>query len=313
MITKAVKDGDEWVVTGTKNWISNLGIADFYIVFAKTDPSAGALARHQRLRGRGRPPRVLRRQGRAQARHQGLAHRPADLRRRPDSGSNLIGSRGQGHERRARHARPLAPRRRRPGRRHRPGRDRPRRRLRQRAQAVRPGDLRVPGHPVQARRHGDAHGGRARAALPRLGEDRPPRARRRQVLGDGEAVRVRHGDGGVRRGRPGARRLRLRQRVPGRALHARRQDHADLRGHQRDPASRDRQRSASGSLGRHASRWPTGRSDRLHHGALPRGRARPSTVSSCRACRRCGLAAAVARRCWRSSSSAARSRRSRSG
>ena len=40
MITKAVKDGDEWVVTGTKNWISNLGIADFYIVFAKTDPTA---------------------------------------------------------------------------------------------------------------------------------------------------------------------------------------------------------------------------------------------------------------------------------
>ena len=44
MITKAVKDGDEWVVTGTKNWISNLGIADFYIVFAKTDPSAPARA-----------------------------------------------------------------------------------------------------------------------------------------------------------------------------------------------------------------------------------------------------------------------------
>src|SRR6201988_1736292 len=41
MITRAVKDGDEWIVTGTKNWISNLGIADFYIVFAKTDPSAG--------------------------------------------------------------------------------------------------------------------------------------------------------------------------------------------------------------------------------------------------------------------------------
>jgi alkylation response protein AidB-like acyl-CoA dehydrogenase len=40
MITRAVKDGDEWVITGTKNWISNLGIADFYIVFAKTDPSA---------------------------------------------------------------------------------------------------------------------------------------------------------------------------------------------------------------------------------------------------------------------------------
>ena len=25
-------DGDEWVINGTKNWITNLGIADFYIV-----------------------------------------------------------------------------------------------------------------------------------------------------------------------------------------------------------------------------------------------------------------------------------------
>lgn len=41
MITKAVRDGDEWVINGTKNWISNLGIADFYIVFAVTDPTAG--------------------------------------------------------------------------------------------------------------------------------------------------------------------------------------------------------------------------------------------------------------------------------
>jgi alkylation response protein AidB-like acyl-CoA dehydrogenase len=41
MITRAVRDGDEWVVNGTKNWITNLGIADFYVVFARTDPSAG--------------------------------------------------------------------------------------------------------------------------------------------------------------------------------------------------------------------------------------------------------------------------------
>src|ERR671927_931569 len=40
MITKAVRDGDEWVITGTKNWITNLGVADFYVVFAKTDRSA---------------------------------------------------------------------------------------------------------------------------------------------------------------------------------------------------------------------------------------------------------------------------------
>jgi alkylation response protein AidB-like acyl-CoA dehydrogenase len=41
MLTKAVQDGDEWVIDGTKNWITNLGIADFYVVFAVTDPGAG--------------------------------------------------------------------------------------------------------------------------------------------------------------------------------------------------------------------------------------------------------------------------------
>ncbi len=36
MITSARRDGDEWVINGTKNWITNLGIADFYVVFAVT-------------------------------------------------------------------------------------------------------------------------------------------------------------------------------------------------------------------------------------------------------------------------------------
>jgi alkylation response protein AidB-like acyl-CoA dehydrogenase len=40
MRTRAVRDGDEWVIEGTKNWITNLGIADFYICFAVTDPDA---------------------------------------------------------------------------------------------------------------------------------------------------------------------------------------------------------------------------------------------------------------------------------
>ena len=59
---------------------------------------------------------------------------------------------------------------------------------------------------------------------------------------DGQAVRLRHRDGRDRRGRAGPRRLRLRHRVPGRAHDARREDHPDLRGHQRDPAPRDRPR-----------------------------------------------------------------------
>ena len=41
MRTRAVRDGEEWVIDGTKNWITNLGIADFYICFAVTDPDAG--------------------------------------------------------------------------------------------------------------------------------------------------------------------------------------------------------------------------------------------------------------------------------
>jgi alkylation response protein AidB-like acyl-CoA dehydrogenase len=40
MRTRATQDGDEWVIDGTKNWITNLGIADFYVVFAVTDPQA---------------------------------------------------------------------------------------------------------------------------------------------------------------------------------------------------------------------------------------------------------------------------------
>jgi acyl-CoA dehydrogenase len=37
MKTTAVQDGDEWIINGTKNWITNLGVADFYVVFAVTD------------------------------------------------------------------------------------------------------------------------------------------------------------------------------------------------------------------------------------------------------------------------------------
>jgi alkylation response protein AidB-like acyl-CoA dehydrogenase len=37
MRTNAVLDGDEWVINGSKNWITNSGVADFYVVFAVTD------------------------------------------------------------------------------------------------------------------------------------------------------------------------------------------------------------------------------------------------------------------------------------
>jgi len=41
MRTRAVRDGDDYVLTGSKYWITNAGISDVYVVFAKTDPDAG--------------------------------------------------------------------------------------------------------------------------------------------------------------------------------------------------------------------------------------------------------------------------------
>ncbi len=42
MRTKAVRDGDEYVLNGGKRFISNAGVATVYTVLAKTDPGAGA-------------------------------------------------------------------------------------------------------------------------------------------------------------------------------------------------------------------------------------------------------------------------------
>ncbi len=42
MRTRAVRDGDTWVLNGTKCWISGAGVSTFYLVMAVTDPSAGS-------------------------------------------------------------------------------------------------------------------------------------------------------------------------------------------------------------------------------------------------------------------------------
>jgi len=41
LATTARRDGAHWVLDGAKTWISNGGIADFYVVFAKSDAAAG--------------------------------------------------------------------------------------------------------------------------------------------------------------------------------------------------------------------------------------------------------------------------------
>jgi len=42
MKTKAVKNGNDWIISGSKKWISNAGFSDFYTVLAQTDPALGA-------------------------------------------------------------------------------------------------------------------------------------------------------------------------------------------------------------------------------------------------------------------------------
>ena len=42
MKTRAIKNGDGWVLNGSKKWISHAGISDFYTVLASTDPEKGS-------------------------------------------------------------------------------------------------------------------------------------------------------------------------------------------------------------------------------------------------------------------------------
>jgi alkylation response protein AidB-like acyl-CoA dehydrogenase len=41
MTTRAVKDGDDYILNGTKQWITNGGVAEVYTVFAVTNPDKG--------------------------------------------------------------------------------------------------------------------------------------------------------------------------------------------------------------------------------------------------------------------------------
>src|SRR6187200_1790056 len=42
MKTKAVRDGDGWVLDGVKRWITNAGWSEYYTVMAVTDPDASS-------------------------------------------------------------------------------------------------------------------------------------------------------------------------------------------------------------------------------------------------------------------------------
>src|SRR5919107_698093 len=40
MTTRAVRDGDHWILNGVKRWITNAGVSEYYTVFAVTEPGA---------------------------------------------------------------------------------------------------------------------------------------------------------------------------------------------------------------------------------------------------------------------------------
>ncbi len=40
LTTAAVRDGDDWIINGSKRWITNAPAADVFMVFARTDPAA---------------------------------------------------------------------------------------------------------------------------------------------------------------------------------------------------------------------------------------------------------------------------------
>ena len=62
MRTTAKRDGDDWVLNGTKMWITNGGIADVAVVWAKTDDGVRGFVvpdRHEGLQRLRHPPQAL--------------------------------------------------------------------------------------------------------------------------------------------------------------------------------------------------------------------------------------------------------------
>ena len=239
MRSRAVRDGDDYIITGSKYWITNAGISDVYIVFAKTDPDGGSrgitcflvekewgirIAKHEEKLGmRGSPTgEVVLDEVRVPATHrigeegQGFTIAMHTLdRSRPTIGAQAVGIGA--------------------------GRHRLRRRLHEAAPSFRRPDRRLAGSAFHAGGHGDAQRGRPCARLPGLrhGRSRPLR-RAHPVRGDGQGLRFRCRHGDHHRRSAAAGRLRLQQGVPSRALSARRQGDADLRGDEPGTKSRHR-------------------------------------------------------------------------
>ena len=234
MRTRAVLDGDHWVLNGTKCWITNAGVSTYYTVMAVTDPDKGANgisafvvhkddpgfsvgAKERKLGIKGSPTCEIYFED---CTHPGRPHHRRARHRLQD---------------RAAHARPHPAGDRRAGARHRAGRARRGDRLRQGAPAVRQGaspTSRASSSCSPTWRCGSRPSRHlVYAAAARAERDEPNltfTSAAAKVFASDTAMSVTTDAvqlfGGVR----------LHQGLPGRADDARREDHPDLRGHQPD-------------------------------------------------------------------------------
>ena len=102
--TRAARDGDDYVLNGTKSWVTNGGVAGVYIVFAKTDAAAGA-RRRDRVSGGAVVPGISHQPVRRQDGPEAFALGGNCLRGLPRAGGEPAGRRRAGTEDRARIAR----------------------------------------------------------------------------------------------------------------------------------------------------------------------------------------------------------------
>ena len=152
MRTRADKKGDRYVLNGTKMWITNGPIAETLVVYAKTDPDAGARGITAFIIEKGlkgfSTAQKLDKLGMRGSDTCELVFEDCEV---PEE--NVLGEVGTRRQRADVRPRLRARGARRRAARHHAGLHRRGDALRARAQAVRPADRRVPAHAGQARRH----------------------------------------------------------------------------------------------------------------------------------------------------------------
>ena len=231
---RATVEGGSIVLDGDKKWTTNGGAADIYTVFAVTDPESRSRRISGVIVGEGRP-RVHDRARRGQDGHPLRARRRAPLRRtaasrRSACSAASAASASSTRCRRSTARAPASPRRPWASRRARSSSRSSTRTAAsssaRRSRASRWCSRCWPTWRPRSRRRASWCYAAARAidAGAELRGHAPGRA--------GEALRDRRGHGGHDGRGADLRRLRLHARLPGREVHARREDHADLRGHE---------------------------------------------------------------------------------